>query len=215
MEITSLLAFAGLCVLLSLTPGPDVFLVIRHSTRRRRSGIAVALGSATGSIAWALLVAVGLAALIEQSAEAYRAIRFLGGCYLIYLGIKTVLDARQRPDDHLADASAPLPGRGRSGGPFVAGLLSCLLNPKVGLFFLAIVPQFLPTGMPVLEAVLVLGAIDAAVAVTYFAVVAGVTAKVAATLRRPRVMQTIERASGAVLITLGVGTAAQAAAAKA
>lgn len=83
MNPAALLGFAGLCLLLALAPGPDVLLVIRHSTHRRRGGLAVAAGSAAGSIAWAGLVAVGLAALLEQSAEVFRLVRFAGGCYLL------------------------------------------------------------------------------------------------------------------------------------
>jgi threonine/homoserine/homoserine lactone efflux protein len=196
----SLIAFGGLCLLLALTPGPDVLLSIRYGARRRRDGLAVALGSAAGSIGWAVLVAVGLAAVIEQSAEAYRVVRFAGGCYLLYLGVTQLMASRRRPVQ-------PQPVRSdrerRRAGPFLAGLGSCLLNPKVGLFFLAVVPQFLPAG-----------AIDAAVALAYLSGVVLITAKVVGVLARPPALHRIERVCGAVLAALGIGTAAQAVAAR-
>lgn len=211
MNPGSLIAFGGLCLLLALTPGPDVLLSIRYGARRRRDGLAVALGSAAGSIGWAVLVAVGLAAVIEQSAEAYRVVRFAGGCYLLYLGVTQLMASRRRPVQ-------PQPVRSdrerRRAGPFLAGLGSCLLNPKVGLFFLAVVPQFLPAGGSVGPAALMLGAIDAAVALAYLSGVVLITAKVVGVLARPRVLARIERVCGAALAALGIGTAAQAVAAR-
>lgn len=215
MNPAALLGFAGLCLLLALAPGPDVLLVIRHSTRRRRGGLAVAFGSAAGSIGWAVLVAVGLAALIEQSAEAFRLVRFAGGCYLLYLGIRSLLAARRRPGAVSEPVEPVEPVAGESlTGPFLAGLVSCLLNPKVGLFFLAVVPQFLPAGGSVAQAALVLGAIDAVVAAAYLTAVALVTATVVGVVHRPRVQQRIEAGSGALLAVLGIGTAVQAATAR-
>lgn len=228
MNAPALLGFAGLCLLLALAPGPDVLLVIRHSTHRRRGGLAVAAGSAAGSIAWAALVAVGLAALLEQSAEAFRLVRLAGGCYLLYLGLRTLWAARRRPaagsaagpagpDPSAVDPAVPGPAAraDRSlAGPFLAGFGSCLLNPKVGLFFLAVVPQFLPAGGSVGQAALVLGAIDALVALLYLAAIAVVTARVVGLVRRPAVQRRIEIGSGGLLALLGAGTAVEAAAAK-
>lgn len=219
MNTAALLGFAGLCLLLALTPGPDVLLVIRHSTRRRRGGIAVAVGSAAGSIVWAALVAGGLAALLEQSAEAFRLVRIVGGCYLLYLGVRSLLAARRAAgepavDPSAGDTAAPArPGRSLI-GPFLAGFGSCLLNPKVGLFFLAVVPQFLPDGGSVAQAALVLGVIDALVALAYLAVVAALTTRIVGRLHRPAVQRRIEAGSGGLLALLGAGTVVQAATAR-
>lgn len=221
MTTAALLGFAGLCLLLALAPGPDVLLVIRHSTRRRRGGLAVAAGSAAGSMAWAALVAVGLAALLEQSAEAFRLVRIAGGCYLLYLGLRSLWAAR-RPaavaDPSEVDPAGPhpsAPGGRVLAGPFLAGFGSCLLNPKVGLFFLAVVPQFLPAGGSVVTAALVLGAIDALVALLYLAAIAAATARLVGLVRRPAVQRRIEVGSGGLLALLGAGTVVEAAAAKA
>lgn len=94
MTLAPYLAFCGLCLLLALTPGPDTFLVLRFSMRRASTGIAASIGSGVGSIFWAVLVGIGLAALLEQSAEAYRVLKILGGLYLVYLGIQAFRHSR-------------------------------------------------------------------------------------------------------------------------
>ena len=83
MTPVTLLAFAGLCLLLSVTPGPDTFLVLRISLRSAGAGIAAALGSAVASLVWAALVGVGLAAVLEDSAEVFRWLKIAGGLYLL------------------------------------------------------------------------------------------------------------------------------------
>lgn len=83
VTFTLLCSFAALCLLLSLTPGPDIFLVLRYSMGGVRPGLAAAIGSALGGIVWAVVVAAGLATLLEQSATAYRALKVIGGIYLV------------------------------------------------------------------------------------------------------------------------------------
>jgi threonine/homoserine/homoserine lactone efflux protein len=141
MTASMIIGFVGLSLLLAMTPGPDTFLVLRFSLQNSRSGMAAAAGSALGSLFWAFAVALGLASLIEQSATAYRMVKIAGGIYLIYLGVRALLRRHREGASDLSEPStrrqAPLPA-------FGSGLLSCSLNPKVGLFFLAIVPQFVP-----------------------------------------------------------------------
>ncbi|WP_380172607.1 LysE family translocator [Kineococcus sp. DHX-1] len=219
MEPHSLLAFAGLCVLLALAPGPDTFLVLRHGARDVRAGVAVAAGSAAGSLVWAVAVAVGLAALLEQSATAYRLVKIAGGLYLLHLGVSALVRSRRGSSPTSAagteDPGASGPGTARGG--FLAGLLSCCLNPKVGLFFLAVAPQFLPGSASggagfagqALQ-VLTLGVIDAAIAFVYLALVTAGAARAARWLRRPRVARALDRTCSAVLAAFGVGTLASA-----
>ncbi|WP_432560853.1 LysE family translocator [Kineococcus sp. SYSU DK003] len=204
MTAESLLAFCALCLLLELTPGPNTFLVLRHSLHGARTGVVTALGSALGAMVWALAVAVGLAALLERSAQAYQVLKIAGGLYLVHLGVRTFLAHRRTssPD------AAPVRERATSlPGAFRAGLVSCVLNPKVGLFFLAVVPQFVPAGATV-GATLLLGAFEAAVALTYLTVLAHVAARFVTWIRRPRVTRTLDRVSAAVLTAFGLGTIA-------
>jgi threonine/homoserine/homoserine lactone efflux protein len=207
------LAFCGLCVLLAITPGPDTFLTLRYSLLRVRTGLASAAGSSLGSLIWAALVGVGLAALLEQSADAYRVVKILGGAYLVYLGIRAFWQSRRRRAEPDAGPEPQHEGRRpRRGafGAFGAGLFSCCLNPKVGLFFLAVVPQFLPAHGDRFALTMVLGATDAVISMIYLTAVSIVAARATAWLKRPRVTRMLERISGAILGALGIGTIATA-----
>lgn len=202
MTLPSILAFTGLCVLLALTPGPDTFLVLRYSLVRVRAGVAASVGSAIGSMVWAGAVAFGLAALLEQSAEAYRVVKIIGGLYLVYLGVSAFLASR-RAGVEGTELAVP---RARIHSSLLAGMLSTMLNPKVGLFFLAVAPQFIPAGSASVGSTMLLGAIDAVVALVYLAIVSIVAARAVLWLRRPRVTKVLERVSAAILGVLGIGT---------
>ncbi|GAB3554808.1 LysE family translocator [Arthrobacter tumbae] len=209
MSMSSYLAFCGLCVALAVTPGPDSFLILRFSLRKLSSGVAASFGSAVGYLAWAGLVAVGLAALIEQSAVAFRGLKVLGGIYLVYLGIKAIRGDRKKSSATVpADAGM---GSARVWNSCAAGLTSTMLNPKVGLFFLAVVPQFLPREGSVLAVTMLLGATLGLIVLVYLAGLCLVAAKANAWLNRPRVTRNLEISSGGVLGVLGIGTAASAA----
>jgi threonine/homoserine/homoserine lactone efflux protein len=203
MTASMIITFAGLCLLLAMTPGPDTFLVLRFSLQNSRSGLAAATGSALGSLLWAFAVAIGLASLLEQSATAYRVVKLAGGLYLIYLGLRVLLRRRQQV---ASDLSEP-PSRGQTHvAAFGSGLLSCSLNPKVGLFFLAIVPQFVPAHSSMFTTVLTLGMIDTVVAFVWLVVIVLAAARAVVWLRRPRVTTLLTRISAGVLTTLGLAT---------
>lgn len=205
MTLAPYLAFCGLCLLLALTPGPDTFLVLRFSMRRASTGVAASIGSGVGSILWAVLVGIGLAALLEQSAEAYRVLKILGGLYLVYLGIQAFRHSRDVAPT--GDESSAVVTRARFSA-FGAGLLSTAMNPKVGLFFLAIVPQFLPAHGDRFAVTMLLGATDAVIAIVYLSALTAVAAKANAWLKRPKVTTALERTSGGILGALGIGTVA-------
>ena len=203
MRLESLLAFCALCLLLELTPGPNTFLVLRHSLQGARTGVATALGSAVGAVVWATAVAVGLAALLERSAQAYQVLKVLGGSYLVFLGVRTFVQSRRSTRaGGTATGGQDVPGLGAA---WRSGLVSCVLNPKVGLFFLAVVPQFVPAAHTV-RGTLLLGALEAVVALTYLTVLANVAARAVGWIRRPRVTRALDRTSAAVLTAFGVGT---------
>jgi threonine/homoserine/homoserine lactone efflux protein len=204
MTILSLLAFAGLCLVLALTPGPDTFLVLRYSMGRARDGIAAAAGTAVGSLVWAALVGVGLAALLEQSAEVFRIVKIAGGLYLLYLGVTAFIASRRSARTHVESDALPSPRR-RSSSSLLAGMLSTMLNPKVGLFFIAVVPQFVSAHASFGETML-LGAVDGLIGMLYLIAVALLASRMIAWLRRPRVTRALERISAGVLAALGIGT---------
>jgi threonine/homoserine/homoserine lactone efflux protein len=205
MTAASLLAFAGLCLVLAVTPGPDTFLVLRFSLSRQGAGLSAAAGTAVGSLVWSVAVAFGLAALLEQSAEVYRVLKIVGGLYLVYLGVAAFLASRKRK----AAGGIELEVRRtslRSG--FLAGMLSTLTNPKVGLFFLAVAPQFVPHDGSTIPSTLLLGAIVAVVGAGYLVGIAFLAGRAVAWLKRPAVTTWLERVSAGILTALGVGTIA-------
>ncbi|MGW0248344.1 LysE family translocator [Nocardia goodfellowii] len=215
MTLSLLLSFVGLCILLSLTPGPDTFLVLRYSIADARPGIAAAIGSALGGMVWALVVAAGVAALLEQSATAYRVLKLVGGIYLLYLGIRALVELRKRRQeaaaagDELAAVQARQPAPASIRSAFTAGVISCLFNPKVGLFYLAVLPQFLSEVTFVNT--LALGAIESSIAAVEMVLVAVLASRAVALLRKPAVRERLEQASAGILAALGIGTAASAA----
>ncbi|MFC9892912.1 LysE family translocator [Nocardia sp. NPDC127579] len=211
MTPSLLLSFIGLCILLSITPGPDTFLVLRYSFADARPGIAAAVGSALGGLVWAVVVAAGVAALLEQSATAYRLLKLIGGMYLLYLGIRALIDLRKQrragAADQAGQAATPVPAPIRSA--FAAGLVSCLFNPKVGLFYLAVLPQFLTE--VTFAGTLALGAIESGIAAIEMVLVAVLASRAVALLRRPAVRDRLEQVSAGILAALGIGTATSAA----
>jgi len=231
MTFGAYMAFVGLCAVLSLTPGPDSLLVLRYSVRRAGTGIAAAFGCSVGTIIWAGLVGVGLAALIEQSAELYRGLKIVGGLYLLFLGIQAIRHSRVPVDaDTTGAASAAADGispaaaspstaataavrtNGRRSlrSAFAAGTLSTMTNPKVGLFYLAVVPQFLPADGAAFATSMFLGLTLAIIGFLYLFGLATVAARATVWLKKPRVAKYIERISGSILAALGIGTAASA-----
>ena len=208
VEVNQLWAFLLLAVLLSVTPGPDAVLVLRSSVRGgRRLGAATALGAATGSAFWGLLAAVGLATVVAQSAVLYQALRLAGAAYLIALGVSTLLAYRpgRQPPPALDSGGSCLPQRVRRA--FGAGLLSDLLNPKVGLFYLAVVPQFIPPGASVVRYSLLLTGIEIVVALVWLVLLACLAHAAVGWLRRPAVDRWLQRTLGLSLVGLGAAAA--------
>ncbi|MFI9201895.1 LysE family translocator [Streptomyces sp. NPDC053048] len=209
----AILGFALFSLLVAMAPGPDTLLVLRNCLRGgRRTGSATALGAAVGSLAWGVAAAFGLAAALQRWDAAFTVVRLAGAAYLVLLGAQALWAQRRGA----ATAQAPLAGTAETGAdaPGVAeafrqGLLSCLLNPKVGVFFVAVVPQFLPEGGSPLGTTLLFGAIDAVIAAAWMLLVAVSATRMLTWLRRPRVNRNLELATGGVLVALGVGTAAE------
>ncbi len=144
-------AFLVLTVMLSLSPGPDDVLVIRSSLRGGpRRGLATVAGVAVGSMAWGTAAALGLGAVVAGSPSVHDALRVAGACYLVALGLAPVLAEVSRQPARVGTAPRPdgadggRCGPGTAVGAFAAGLLSDVLNPKIGLFYVTVLPQFVP-----------------------------------------------------------------------
>lgn len=199
-------AFVALTVLLSVSPGADDVLVLRSSLRGGvRHGLATVAGVAVGTLAWGVAAAVGLAAVVGRSAPVYEALTLAGAGYLVLLGLVPLVAELRRssgtgPPADVAGRDSPAVGTGRA---FCAGLASDLLSPKIGLFYLAVVPQFVPDGAPALQYSLLLCALDAGVAVAWLAGLTWVAHAAVTWLHRPGVVRWTQRTFSASLIALG------------
>ncbi len=188
-------------ITLSLIPGPStLYIVGRSVSQGRAAGVLSVLGIAAGSLCHVAAVAFGLSALLAASQAAFGAIKYAGAAYLIYLGMQT-LRAKASPGE-VSDDAAP---RGR-GPAFRQGLVTQILNPKVSLFFLAILPQFVAPGqahspLPFLFLGLLFVGMDTA----WFLCVAAFSASLSGWLRRSaRFGRALKWATGTLYIGLGL-----------
>ena len=193
--------FLTAAILLNLTPGPDtVYILGRSAAQGREAGIASALGICLGSIFHTCGAALGLSAILATSALAFGAIKLLGGAYLVFLGIKMILDRRK----HL---SLPSNFRRRAvAAAFRQGVLTNILNPKVALFFLAFLPQFInPASNIKVLAFLMLGFTFVTTGTLWCLILAWFASAFSNRLRtNETVAQWLNRTSGALFVFLGL-----------
>jgi threonine/homoserine/homoserine lactone efflux protein len=197
---STLLLFVGASLALLAIPGPAVIYVVTRSIEHgRTAGMVSMLGVETGTFAYALAAAAGLSGLIAASVTAFTVVKYAGAAYLIYLGVRKLLE-RDQPQD------ASLTGRSRL---FLNGTLVQLLNPKIAIFFVAFLPQFVDSARgPVAAQILVLGTIFTVLAVLSdgaYVLLAGALSGWLRTGRRAR--SRLAKLSGGVYIGLGLTAA--------
>jgi threonine/homoserine/homoserine lactone efflux protein len=204
---TSLIAFTAAAGLLTVTPGLDTALVLRTAAADgARPAALTALGIVAGCFGWAMMVAFGLGALLAASRHAYSALRIVGACYLLFVGLQLLLHPRRRFSESGAGLAPAVP---RARAAFARGALTNLLNPKVGIFYVSFLPQFVPAGVAVGGFILLLGAIHAALGIVWFACLITATQPIARLLRRPRIVTGLDRLTGGLFVTFGLGLALQ------
>jgi RhtB (resistance to homoserine/threonine) family protein len=195
-----LYAFIVVAAILTILPGADMALVTRNVivVGRRRTMLTIA-GIGTGCIIHATASALGLSAILATSATAFDVVKTIGAAYLVWLGVQSIRDAR-RPPTQLSDAQ-----RARSSrlGPFLQGFLTNVLNPKVAIFYLTFLPQFIAPSEPVFRRSLLLASIHITMGVVWLTAYAWFVDQLGAVLTRPRVKAWLERATGGLLIALG------------
>lgn len=207
----ALIAFAIAAALLTITPGLDTALVLRTAAVEgpRRAWLA-SMGICCGLFGWAFAVSVGLGALLAISHLAYNVLRIVGACYLIYLGGKIFFrkSAALVETERLASAEVAATATSESASRwFARGFLCNILNPKVGVFYVTFLPQFIPTGVGVTSFSLLLASIHVAEGLLWFVVLISATNLLSSWLRQPRIAKSIDRVTGAVLVGFGVALA--------
>jgi threonine/homoserine/homoserine lactone efflux protein len=196
------LVFLTAAVILAITPGPGIFYVLARSLRGgRKEGVLSAAGTFLGGLVHVAAAAFGLSAILAASAIAFETVRYAGAAYLIYLGYRMIRSRNQDVD---------LDSTGTSGGTFVQGVMTEVLNPKTALFFLSFIPQFvsIQQGHVALQ-FLVLGAISVTLNTCADVLVACFAGPLGSSMKRNARLRSGQRtASGVAMIGLGVYVAA-------
>jgi len=209
MGLDNLAAFALIAGLLTIAPGADTILVIRNTLRTNvAGGLASTVGICSSLILHALLSSLGLALLLAQSAIAYQGVRIAGAAYLVWLGIQSL--RRRNPvgvDEQLEDVS-PADSTVSVSRCFREGFVTNLLNPKVVLFYLAIVPQFVPSDGSVIATSLMLASLHAVMGIAWLSALCLVAGRTKDWLTRPKARAAVEKTAGLALIGFGLSVAA-------
>ncbi len=186
--------------LLTITPGLDTALILRTAAvEGPKRAVLAALGINIGCLVWGGAVALGLGALLQASAMAFTALKWAGAAYLVWLGLNLILKPRDRFD---MTSGAP-----SGGGDFTwmrRGLLTNLLNPKIGVFYISFLPQFLPQGVPAAPFIFLLAVIHVLIGSAWSACLIGATRPIAGALKKAAVVRWLDRVTGGVFLGFGV-----------
>ncbi|MFF1607565.1 LysE family translocator [Amycolatopsis sp. NPDC058278] len=198
--------FIAAALVIIIIPGPDQALITRQAlVRGKGSGFMTTLGGATGLSVHAAAASLGLTAILVTSPVAFTVLKVVGAVYLFWMGVQTVRIARRA-------ASSQPTGEPTDRKPLRClrkGFLTNALNPKLAVFFLTFLPQFLPTNGPVLGKALMYCGVFAALYLTWFSLYVFTVDRIGAVLRRPKVRSGIEYSTGVLLLGFGVGLAIQ------
>ncbi|WP_167476324.1 LysE family translocator [Nocardia arthritidis] len=205
MSSGMLLGFVVVALLAVLTPGLDTMLMLRYAVMGGwRAGFLSLIGISLGCAVWGTASVAGLTAVLRASQLAYDAVRVAGACYLCWLGASALWKSMRRnrsPED------APEVPVARPSAALRAGLTTNLLNPKVGVFYMSLLPQFLPAGAIAWGAALV--AIHVGIGLIWMSTLLSMAAKLRTYLLRDRVRRWLDRLSATVLIAFGLRLAAE------
>ncbi|MCY1143430.1 LysE family translocator [Actinoplanes sp. Pm04-4] len=209
MTFAALWSFVLVVGLLTLTPGLDTALILRTATvRSERQAWGVVLGIQTGTLVWGVLASAGITAVLTASHVAYEVVRWAGAVYLVWMGARMLWATwrREPASDHEPSIAA-------SAGFFAGwrrGLLTNLLNPKVGAFYMALLPQFIPAGAtPLLYGVLLAG-VHVALGLLWSTVLVATARRLRGLLSRPRARRLLDRITGVVIVGFGLRLATEA-----
>ncbi|MGW2598585.1 LysE family translocator [Streptomyces klenkii] len=220
ITLSALGSFALIVGLLTLTPGLDTALILRTAAfGHRRRAWGVVLGIQTGTLVWGVLSSLGITALLTASHLAYTILRWVGAAYLVWMGGRILIpalrrrtgaesgtagpthNARNSEDTGDADAS-DVTGGFRAG--WRRGTVTNLLNPKMGAFYVAVLPQFIPAGAPHVATGTLLACVHIVLASLWAAVLIAFARALRTTLRKPSARRVLDRITGTVIAAFGV-----------
>lgn len=190
--------FAIAATLLAMTPGLDTVMVLRASiTNGSAPALYAAVGILLGCIAWGGAVSLGLGAVLQASELMYMAIKLLGAGYLMWLGVNLILKPRKALDSGQAEPA----GTGMQA--FWQGLVTNLLNPKIGIFYVSFLPQFIPAGADVAVYSFLLACVHTLISALWFGALIVLSKQLRKVLFKPTVVSMMDRVTGGLFIALG------------
>ena len=190
----NLIAFTFAATLLTLTPGLDTALILRTATvEGKQQALRAALGINAGCFLWGAAVAFGLGALIAVSELAFNLLKYCGAAYLCWLGLNMLLRPR-RSLSPVETASRPTTSW------FLKGMMGNVLNPKIGVFYVSFLPQFIPQGEPLIVWTFGLVSIHVVIGLLWSVTLIAATRPLAGVLRRGKVVEWMDRATGLIFI---------------
>jgi threonine/homoserine/homoserine lactone efflux protein len=199
--LAALITFAVVGAAITISPGPDSLLVLRTAVvAGPQKAFAAAAGICTGLLGWALSAAFGISVILAESKLLYDLLKWAGAAYLCWLGIRLLLTSRTSQQVSARPDSAGF----RWDQSFSIGLLTNISNPKVGMFYVSLLPQFVPDGVSAGPFMAGLAAIHIAEGAVWFALLILATRPLARWLARPHVLQKLDRLTGVILIGLGI-----------
>jgi threonine/homoserine/homoserine lactone efflux protein len=207
-----LVPFLGVVAVLTVTPGPDMLLVLRNGLRGgSRTAWFTGLGCCAGISLHATAAVLGLSAVLAASATAYSVVKLAGAAYLAYLGVRMLLSAlRPAAQDTgavaLQEMASSVGTLGR-GAAFRQGLFTNVLNPKIALLFLTLLPQFVGAGEPRLRTTAMLAAIFLGLAVVWWRLFTLALGPISQVLRTARVRRVLDGVAGTAMLAIGAKVA--------
>ncbi|MBO9518911.1 MAG: LysE family translocator [Porphyrobacter sp.] len=200
MTVTqALLAFLAAASVLTVTPGLDTAMVLRSAAAGgARQATFAAAGIGLGCFVWGVAASIGLGALLAASTLAFTILKWAGALYLLYLGLKLIVRPRDSFDVANGQA-AKVPGW----QSLRQGFLTNILNPKVGVFYVTFLPQFVPAGVSIVPFSLLLTSIQVVLGLAWFAMLVALTTPIGRLLRRPRAVKVMDRLTGSVFVAFG------------
>ncbi|MFI5750245.1 LysE family translocator [Streptomyces sp. NPDC051644] len=208
---TAIWSFALVVGLLTLTPGLDTALILRTSALgRRKRALGVVLGIQSGTLAWGALTSLGVTALLTASHVAYEALRYAGAAYLLWMGGRMIINTLRGRDTEGVEApgaeARALTSQGTDSlaAGWRQGALTNLLNPKMGVFYVAVLPQFIPAGAPHFATGLLLTGVHIVLGLLWSALLVAFAQVLRGWLQRPQARRLLDRITGTIIAGFGL-----------
>ncbi|MGE5257353.1 MAG: LysE family translocator [Hyphomicrobiales bacterium] len=201
---SQVVAFTFIAAALTLSPGPDTMLVVRNVLRGgRRDGVVTTFGICTGLFFHATLSALGVSIILIHSATAFHIVKLAGACYLVWLGVQSLYGAL-RPSHDPVDRAAGVASAGSAVRRcFLEGLLTNVLNPKVAVFYLAFLPQFIGPADPVFAKSLLLAGIHYTEGIVWLVALSSMLHHMRRLILKAATRRWLDGLCGSVLVGLG------------